>query len=112
MKKIFITLLGLLILTAPVFAQEVGKAAPDFSLTDSNGKKHSLSESKGKYVVLEWYNPECPFVKKHYGANNMQELQKQYTDKGVVWYTISSNAEGKQGYLTPAAANELIKSQA
>jgi cytochrome oxidase Cu insertion factor (SCO1/SenC/PrrC family) len=63
----------------------VGSAAPDFSLTDAKGKTHSLSQYKGKYVVLEWFNPECPFVKKHYGGGNMQKLQEEYKSKGVVW---------------------------
>src|SRR6266567_9512052 len=82
----------------------VGSAAPDFSLTDSKGTAHSLSQYKGKYVVLEWFNPQCPFVKKHYGSSNMQNLQKEFTGKGVVWLTIDSNAPGTQGSLTPQEA--------
>ncbi len=82
----------------------VGSAAPDFSLTDAKGKTHSLSQYKGKYVVLEWFNPECPFVKKHYGSGNMQKLQEEYTGKGVVWLTIDSNAPGTEGNLTSEQA--------
>ena len=82
----------------------VGSAAPDFSLTDAKGKTHSLSQYKGKYVVLEWFNPECPFVKKHYGSGNMQKLQEEYTSKGVVWLTIDSNAPGTEGNLTSEQA--------
>ena len=82
----------------------VGRAAPDFSLTDAKGKTHSLSQYKGKYVVLEWFNPECPFVKKHYGSGNMQKLQEEYTGKGVVWLTIDSNAPGTEGNLTSEQA--------
>src|SRR5206468_4715751 len=82
----------------------VGSAAPEFSAPDSKGKAHSLSEYKGKYVVLEWFNPECPFVKKHYGSGNMQKLQQEYTSKGVVWLTIDSSAEGLEGYLAPEQA--------
>src|SRR4029079_3973441 len=67
----------------------VGKAAPDFTLTDSNGKAHTLSAYKGKTVVLEWVNFGCPFVGKHYGSGNMQKLQKSYTGKGVVWLSVS-----------------------
>ena len=67
----------------------VGSAAPDFSLTDAKGKTHSLAQYKGKYVVLEWFNPECPFVKKHYGSGNMQKLQEQYTSKGVALLSIA-----------------------
>jgi peroxiredoxin len=88
----------------------VGTAAPDFSLTDSNGKAHSLSQYKGKYVVLEWFNPECPFVKKHYGSDNMQKLQQQYTSKGVVWLTIDSNAPGTEGNMTPEQAQKIMSS--
>ena len=88
----------------------VGTAAPDFSLTDSNGKAHSLSQYKGKYVVLEWFNPECPFVKKHYGSDNMQNLQQEYTGKGVVWLTIDSNAPGTEGNLTPEQAQKVMAS--
>jgi len=107
--KTILTIVTSLIATA-VFALDappVGSAAPDFSLTDAKGKTHSLSEYKGKYVVLEWFNPECPFVKKHYGSSNMQNLQKQYTDKGVVWLTIDSNAPGSQGSLTPEGAEKI-----
>src|ERR1700737_1622847 len=78
----------------------VGSSAPDFSLTDAKGGTHSLSQYKGKYVVLEWFNPECPFVKKHYGSDNMQKLQQKFTDKGVVWLTIDSSAEGKEGCVS------------
>src|SRR6266849_5454276 len=85
----------------------VGSAAPDFSLTDAKGQTHSLSQYKGKYVVLEWFNPECPFVKKHYGSGNMQKLQEEYTGKGVVWLTIDSNAPGSKGNLTPEQAEKV-----
>ncbi len=85
----------------------VGRAAPDFSLTDAKGKTHSLSQYKGKYVVLEWFNPECPFVKKHYGSGNMQKLQEEYTGKGVVWLTIDSNAPGSEGNMTPEQAEKV-----
>jgi peroxiredoxin len=88
----------------------VGSAAPEFSLPDSNGKTHSLSQYKGKYVVLEWFNPECPFVKKHYGSGNMQKLQEEYTGKGVVWLTIDSNAPGSEGNMTPEQAQKVSAS--
>jgi len=86
----------------------VGSNAPDFSASDSNGKTQSVSQYKGKYVVLEWFNPECPFVKKHYGGGNMQKLQKEFTDKGVVWLAIDSSAPGKEGNLTAEQANAKI----
>ena len=86
----------------------LGSAAPDFSAPDANGKTQSLSQYKGKYVVLEWFNPECPFVKKHYGSGNMQKLQKEYTSKGVVWLTIDSNAPGLEGNLSADAASKVM----
>src|SRR6266702_6458637 len=88
----------------------VGSAAPDFSAPDANGKTQSLSQYKGKYVVLEWFNPECPFVKKHYGSDNMQKLQEQYTSKGVVWLTIDSNAPGTEGSITSEQAQKITAS--
>ncbi|MEY2488782.1 MAG: hypothetical protein QOC70_724 [Verrucomicrobiota bacterium] len=86
----------------------VGKAAPDFSVTDFKGKTQSVSQYKGKTVVLEWFNPECPFVKKHYGSNNMQKLQDEFTGKGVVWLTIDSSAAGKEGNLTAEQAEKQM----
>ena len=85
-----------------------GSAAPDFSVTDSKGKTQSLSQYKGKTVVLEWFNPGCPFVKKHYGSDNMQKLQAEYTAKGVVWLTIDSSAPGKEGHLTAEQAEKKL----
>ncbi len=99
-------------LTVPTTARAaamVGQPAPDFTLMDSNGAKRSLSDLKGKVVVLEWVNFECPFVGKHYGSGNMQKLQKAYTGKGVVWLSINSSAEGKQGYFAPDKINALMK---
>lgn len=81
---------------------EVGKSAPNFTLKDHTGKTHNLTDFKGKYVVLEWVNYDCPFVKKHYESNNMQELQKEFTSKGVVWLSICSSAPGKQGNFDAA----------
>lgn len=86
---------------------EIGKPAPNFTLPDSNGVSHSLSDYEGKIVVLEWLNHGCPFVRKHYNSGNMQKLQKAYTDKGVIWFSIISSAPGKQGYCTPEEANEI-----
>lgn len=89
---------------------EVGKAAPDFSLVSTTGKKVSLSQFKGKLVVLEWLNHGCPFVKKHYRSMNMQALQKKYTAKGVVWLSVVSSAPGRQGFFEDGKANEMTKS--
>ena len=92
-------------LAASVYASpEVGKRAPDFTLKDLSGEKHELSDLKGKFVVLEWVNFGCPFVRKHYGSENMQKLQKEFVEKGVVWLSICSSAPGKQGNETPDAA--------
>jgi peroxiredoxin len=92
-------------------AVRVGAPAPAFTAVDSNGKSHNLSDFKGKTVVLEWTNHECPFVRKHYDSNNMQALQKEKTGKGVVWLSVISSAPGQQGNVTPQKANELTKSR-
>ncbi len=97
--------LGLITLLLAIsgFAKEakVGKTAPNFTLTDANGKTHELKDFRGKFVVLEWVNYDCPFVKKHYNSGNMQMLQKKYTEKDVVWLSINSSAPGKQGNFEP-----------
>jgi peroxiredoxin len=90
---------------------QVGAPAPNFTAVDSNGKTHNLSDFKGKTVVLEWTNHECPFVRKHYDTNNMQKLQKTATGQGVVWLSIVSSAPGQQGFVNSAKANELTKSR-
>ena len=88
-------------------ASAVGAPAPAFTLTDSDGKSHSLADFKGKTVVLEWTNAECPFVKKHYGANNMQTQQAKATADGVIWLTINSSGPGLQGHVDGAKANAI-----
>jgi peroxiredoxin len=98
---------------ALVFAQhaladaKVGQPAPAFSLKDANGKTVSLADFKGKTVVLEWNNPECPFVRKHY-SGNMQQQQGAATAQDVVWLTINSSAPGKQGNLDAAGAKQFV----
>ncbi|MCB9771597.1 MAG: thioredoxin family protein [Candidatus Omnitrophica bacterium] len=87
----------------------VGQAAPNFTLTDSNGETVALSKYAGKFVVLEWTNHDCPFVKKHYDSSNMQNLQSEYTSQDVVWLSINSSAEGKQGHVDGEQANALIE---
>lgn len=86
---------------------KVGAPAPSFTSVDSNGKPVSLADLKGKTVVLEWTNDECPFVRKHYTGRNMQALQKKWTDKGVVWLSVISSIPGEQGYADGAKANKL-----
>ena len=108
--KLILTIIASLVTTG-LYAFDpppVGSAAPDFSLTDAKGKAHSLLQYKGKYVVLEWFNPECPFVKKHYGSGNMQKLQEEYTNKGVTWLTIDSSAPGTEGSLSADAASKVM----
>ena len=81
-----------------------GKPAPDFSEVDASGATQSLSDYKGQWLVIEWFNKDCPYVRKHYGSGNMQSVQKKYTDKNVKWLSVISSAKGKQGYLEPAQA--------
>jgi peroxiredoxin len=88
-------------------AVATGDKAPDFSLTDTKGKTHKLAELTGKYVVLEWINYDCPFVRKHYESGNMTGLQKEYTAKGVVWFSISSSAPGKSGNYSAEEWNRM-----
>lgn len=87
-----------------VAAPAIGQPAPAFTAKDGDGKTRSLSEFKGKTVVLEWTNAGCPYVQKHYKSGNMQALQKSATKDGVVWLTLVSSAPGKQGYVSPAEA--------
>ena len=89
-------------------AVTVGSAAPDFSLPDANGKTQTLSQYKGKTVVLEWNNPGCPFVQKHYSSGNIPKQQADATKEGVVWLTINSGASGKQGHLDNAGAQAFV----
>ena len=90
-------------------ASDVGKPAAAFSAPDSNGKVWSLAELKGKVVVLETSNQDCPYVRKHYNSTNMQTQQREAAAKGVVWLTVASSAPGEQGFVTAAEANELTQ---
>ena len=85
----------------------VAQPAPDFTGIDSNGGTHSLNQYRGKTVVLEWTNHDCPYVRKHYQSGNMQKLQKAATSDGIVWLSIISSAPGKQGHVSGAEANAL-----
>jgi hypothetical protein len=86
----------------------VGAPAPAFTATDSRGQTETLAQFRGKYVVLEWHNQGCPFTRKHYVSGNMQALQKEWTGKGVAWFTVISSAPGQQGYVTPSAENAYL----
>ncbi len=93
---------------SPTPRAAIDSIAPAFTLKDANGQEHSLQQYRGKLVVLEWTNLDCPFVKKHYDSNNMQKLQQTYSDKGVVWLSICSSAEGKQGHFEPKVIRERL----
>ena len=107
------TLICALALTVaiPALAEvKVGSPAPAFSEQDATGKTHTLAEYKGKWLVLEWYNKDCPYVKKHYGSKNMQKLQEEAKSKGAVWLVVNSGKEGAQGYLDAAGTLADMKS--
>jgi len=104
--------LALLAAPLPALAQAApGKAAPVFALTDLDGRKVQLADLRGKYVVLEWNNPACPFVMKHYNSGNMQGLQKRFTGEGVQWIVVNSTAESHPEYLKPAELKAWLQTQ-
>ena len=99
-----------IVLASPLLhAANPGQAAPDFSLTATDGKAAKLSDHKGKWVVLEWVNPGCPYVQKHYDSKNMQGLQKEFSGKEVVWLAVNSTKPSHQDYMTPAALQGWMK---
>lgn len=110
MNRKFVVVL-LIAFSGFVFAQQakLNESAPDFKLIDSNGNEHSLSDFAEKIVVLEWINFDCPFVKKHYDSKNMQTLQENYAEKGVVWLAVCSSNKGKQGHFTVEEINKRTK---
>ena len=107
MKNILIPTIAGAFALITAHAAEIGQAAPDFSVKNVKGETVSLADFKDKVVVLEWVNYGCPFVKKHYASGNMPALQQKYTAKGVVWLTVNSSAEGKQGYHAPSEMAEI-----
>jgi peroxiredoxin len=106
---------GAALALAPVAASaagpDVGKPAPLFTAVDSNGKSWSLADLKGKVVVIETTNHDCPYVRKHYNAKNMQTQQREAAAKGVIWLSSASSAKGEEGYVTAAQANDLTRSR-
>jgi peroxiredoxin len=109
-KRLVVAFVATATATAAVSARAqavVGQPAPAFSATDASGQTRTLDEFKGRVVVLEWWNPECPFVGKHYGSGNMQKLQKEWTAKGVAWLTVNSSAAGQSGHVDAARATAL-----
>ena len=112
MRYITILAASALVLSAnAVFAASAGQTAPDFTVTDSTGKAVHLADYKGKFVVLEWTNPECPFVQKHYNSANMQSLQKEWSAKDVVWLSVNSTNKSSSEYKTGAQMNSWMQSQ-
>ena len=111
MKRGFASLVTLVVtaLSMVALAAKVGEPAPNFTATDSNGKVHSLSSYRGKFVVLEWHNQGCPYTQKHYKSGNMERLQKEWTHKGVIWLTVISSAPGTQGYVTAEQENDYMR---
>lgn len=111
-RNILFTLLAIVgLCSTSVAVAKMDKPAPDFTLNSVSGTMVSLSDYKGKTVVLEWTNHECPYVQKHYDSDNMQSLQRKYTTQDVVWLSIISSAPGKQGYIDAETANQLTSSR-
>ena len=108
--RVFLITLALVAGSA-IAAPRVGEPAPDFTGVDTQGKTHRLADYRGKTVVLEWTNHDCPYVRKHYGAGNLQEQQREAAAQGVIWLSVISSAPGQQGYVSPAAADELTRSR-
>jgi len=102
---------ALTVATAALANPKIGQDAPAFTGTDSNGKQISLKDFKGKTVVLEWTNHDCPYVRRHYATGNMQKLQKEATTSDVVWLSVISSAPGRQGHVSGKQANELSVSR-
>lgn len=103
------TIATLAAVSSVALALKPGETAPDFQGTDSNGKTQSLSQYRGKYIVLEWTNQGCPYTKKHYDSGNMEALQREWTAKGVVWLSVVSSAPGELGYVTPSQENDYMR---
>ena len=106
LKAVLTTLLFTLATSAGA-ALQVGEPAPDFTGTDTRGTSHTLSDYRGKTVILEWTNHDCPYVRKHYNSGNMQQQQQDATGQGAVWLSVISSAPGKQGHVTAAQADAL-----
>lgn len=112
LKTTFLSVLALVAtLGLAQAAPKIGYPAPAFSAVDTTGKTWSLAELKGKKVILEWTNDQCPYVIKHYGSGNMQALQKEATGAGYIWLSVISSAPGKQGHVSPAEADALTTSR-
>jgi alkyl hydroperoxide reductase subunit AhpC len=104
-----IAILLLALATSLAWAARVGDPAPNFTATDTNGQTHKLSDYAGKFVVLEWHNRGCPYTQKHYNSGNMENLQREWTGRGVIWLTVISSAPGKQGFVSASDENAYVK---
>ena len=107
--RTFVLALIPLAMPAITLAAKVGDPAPAFSAKDTYGRTYRLSDLRDRWVVLEWHNQGCPYVRKHYDSGNMQRLQKTWTEKGVIWLTVISSAPGMQGHVTAEEANSYVK---
>jgi len=103
--------MAMLLVAGPAVAVVSGAAAPGFTITDTSGQAVRLSDYRGKYVVLEWTNPECPFVRKHYSSGNMQALQKEWGSRDVVWLAINSTNAGHSEFKTPREMSDWVQAQ-
>jgi peroxiredoxin len=108
MIRNLLLVMSLVFASSAFAAPKTGEAAPDFTLKGQDGKDYKLSSFKGKTVVLEWFNNDCPYVKKHYDTKNMQNLQKAHTGKGALWFSIISSKPGSEGHVDAAGATKLI----
>jgi len=109
-RRYSIAILALILVgtVAELWAASVGQPAPAFTATDTNNNVRKLSDFKGKFVVLEWTNRDCPFTQKHYQSGNMERLQHEWTKRGVVWLTVVSSAPGEQGYVIGGEENAYL----
>jgi hypothetical protein len=105
----YVVTLAVLALSTVALAVKLGEPAPNFTATDSNGEAHTLAAYRGKFVVLEWHNQGCPYTQKHYNSGYMERLQKEWTQKGVIWLTVISSAPGTQGYVTAEEENDYLR---
>lgn len=111
MKTLLLTTCLLLATSAALAQVAVGQPAPVFTATDTSGKPVSLASFKGRHVVLEWVNPGCPYVQRHYSGAHMQDKQKDATAQGVVWLAINSTATDHADHLKPAAMGQWMQAQ-
>jgi peroxiredoxin len=110
MRPYYFALLFLIGMPGMVMGDAVpGKLAPPFEVKDARGQMQKLSDYQGKWLVLEWFNKDCPYVRKHYGSGNMQGLQQRYVTQGVAWLSVISSAPEKQGYVEPTEALDTVK---